>query len=555
MGGVDLHELFLRQEVRATPWIDFDEFDSVGRVLVSTADLLGAKNGSAGEAGLSFGWDGIKWALERVEVWKLRTCASWSSLPQAVEATHALAQCLWTDRAASNARIRPADSEEEEDSGGARPAPPPLPPTALSHLYGMAITRTVNGLTDTLQQSRAYASSVLHLSQLLGIPGWIVDVRHRSTHNQMPSIVVLRSAAATLIRYLDQVYWSPIRNNRNVAVSQALRLIAMAEPSQPDAAAPSAQTRKQHGICITQVEHKGTDDDSDTLGLSNHSVLGTCYNHFGVLSEGKKRTKKARKAKANESGRSEGAEPRASGAEPTAIRSLPTWNDIPLDVSYQVLSDHVSQFCRSSAAAPPPSPGSAAHDVPFELVAYANMSRTFPGLARAVVRRLREKAESDRLPCSSGDGSPSSSSSSSLFTRSWIAYLLGLAQDGIEEPRNLGHVSRFQATKAFSIGASDARSAEAGASTGSAELGAGAMRVALTLEEMEDLLHKKDQGTEHNSAGGSTRDDDATAAIGSPGHHQPPAIVAESGARWALCENWEPCSIGSCVADSHRPSL
>lgn len=77
----------------------------------------------------------------------------------------------------------------------------------LQLLYSMVITRAVNGLVDGGQQG-VYALSVLSLAEKIGLPGWIVEIRHDSTHNQLPALPVLRSAAHHLMRWYDENYWT-----------------------------------------------------------------------------------------------------------------------------------------------------------------------------------------------------------------------------------------------------------------------------------------------------------------------------------------------------------
>ncbi|KAI9911111.1 hypothetical protein PsorP6_008811 [Peronosclerospora sorghi] len=76
----------------------------------------------------------------------------------------------------------------------------------LSLLYANIIVRCVNGLVDSSQKG-AYALAVSTLAQRIGIPLWIVDLRHESTHNQLPSLSVLRFAARHLLAWLQVNYW------------------------------------------------------------------------------------------------------------------------------------------------------------------------------------------------------------------------------------------------------------------------------------------------------------------------------------------------------------
>lgn len=74
--------------------------------------------------------------------------------------------------------------------------------------YSMVITRTVNGLVDPAQQGY-YADSVSTLAGRIGLPQWLVELRHDATHNQLPSLSLLRAAAAHLLSWLDNNYWTP----------------------------------------------------------------------------------------------------------------------------------------------------------------------------------------------------------------------------------------------------------------------------------------------------------------------------------------------------------
>lgn len=60
--------------------------------------------------------------------------------------------------------------------------------------YAASIIRLVNGLVDPLQLG-AYARSIASIAQQLGLPAWLVELRHAATHEDLPSLEVLRDAA------------------------------------------------------------------------------------------------------------------------------------------------------------------------------------------------------------------------------------------------------------------------------------------------------------------------------------------------------------------------
>ena len=64
---------------------------------------------------------------------------------------------------------------------------------SLRQNYAMAIIRVVNGLVDPLQ-SGAYARSIAAIATQLGLPLWLVELRHAATHEDLPSLELLREA-------------------------------------------------------------------------------------------------------------------------------------------------------------------------------------------------------------------------------------------------------------------------------------------------------------------------------------------------------------------------
>jgi ribosomal biogenesis protein LAS1 len=52
----------------------------------------------------------------------------------------------------------------------------------------------VNGLVDPLQVG-TYARSIASIATQLGLPLWLVEMRHAATHEDLPSLALLRDAA------------------------------------------------------------------------------------------------------------------------------------------------------------------------------------------------------------------------------------------------------------------------------------------------------------------------------------------------------------------------
>lgn len=84
--------------------------------------------------------------------------------------------------------------------------PATRPANELRLMYSMTIVRMVNGLVEVGQKGK-FAHSVLGLAGRLGLPRVLVDMRHTATHDALPSLPSLRTAAALALEWLDKNYW------------------------------------------------------------------------------------------------------------------------------------------------------------------------------------------------------------------------------------------------------------------------------------------------------------------------------------------------------------
>lgn len=69
---------------------------------------------------------------------------------------------------------------------------------ALRQSYSLALIRVVNGLVDPLQQG-TYARPIASIAAQIGLPLWLVELRHASTHEELPSLELLREGAREVI--------------------------------------------------------------------------------------------------------------------------------------------------------------------------------------------------------------------------------------------------------------------------------------------------------------------------------------------------------------------
>ncbi|EUC67296.1 Las1-domain protein [Rhizoctonia solani AG-3 Rhs1AP] len=86
--------------------------------------------------------------------------------------------------------------------------------STLCQVYALALIRFVNGLVDPLQQG-VFAKPIYSLAAQIRLPSWIVELRHRSTHEDLPSIEVLREATNQSMQWLLNRYFLPTLSPSN----------------------------------------------------------------------------------------------------------------------------------------------------------------------------------------------------------------------------------------------------------------------------------------------------------------------------------------------------
>ena len=102
------------------------------------------------------------------------------SCPFAIEATSQLAAVLLSDFKAQFAERQ----------------------TTIRLAYSMAIVRFVNGVVDE-QQTGMFAESVATLAARIGLPVWLVEIRHAATHQECPTNETLRMATVEVSNGTD----------------------------------------------------------------------------------------------------------------------------------------------------------------------------------------------------------------------------------------------------------------------------------------------------------------------------------------------------------------
>jgi hypothetical protein len=116
-------------------------------------------------------------ALDRIQAWRSR-----AKVPLAVQATFDFVDIQLLDY----------DKIVSDD--------------ALRLLYSMAMIRFVNGILD--QEQGLAVKSMMGLAESMGLPTWFVEIRHSATHDQLPLLELLRTAANQALDWIYRHYWS-----------------------------------------------------------------------------------------------------------------------------------------------------------------------------------------------------------------------------------------------------------------------------------------------------------------------------------------------------------
>ncbi|CAJ0823431.1 13343_t:CDS:2, partial [Entrophospora sp. SA101] len=82
----------------------------------------------------------------------------------------------------------------------------------------------VNGLVDPIQQNY-YAISISTLAGQLNLPLWFVELRHASTHQDLPSLNVLRNASKQALKWLSDNYWTSQKPLKSTHIDEITKLI------------------------------------------------------------------------------------------------------------------------------------------------------------------------------------------------------------------------------------------------------------------------------------------------------------------------------------------
>ncbi|KAI1098522.1 Las1-domain-containing protein [Jackrogersella minutella] len=122
-------------------------------------------------------------AVSRVSMWMQR-----GGCPHLVESTAMLMAAILSDLQETRARANSSSY-------------------ALRAAYSAAFSRFVTGLLDS-QQDKQRKMSMYTVAKTIGLPATFVELRHQATHEQLPSLSKLRTAARKALAWIWDYYWS-----------------------------------------------------------------------------------------------------------------------------------------------------------------------------------------------------------------------------------------------------------------------------------------------------------------------------------------------------------
>lgn len=514
----------------SVPWIDRWEFRCVGEALLSAAYLTPSTPRhmfDQPENALS-----LEEALRRVDDWKMNSS---QPLPASVEATGSIALAIWREAESGKRGVPPLQSE-------------------IRMIYATAIIRTINGLADPFQQNRTFASSIAQICLQIGVPLWLVDIRHEATHNQLPSLSVLRTAAVTLLKYLRSAYWDPPDTNKEEAET-ALNVDTSVRGD------------------LFDFGEESPDDIVKSNRLNEQSRLGTNKNMFSALADEKKKSKRKDRDAAKEE--EEKAKKKALRPPSYFVQRL-TCLSIPLDVSWNALLEYLlldSELQQKKNRLGRLVPDSTTEfPVTYKSIVklrqqfkclLSGLGKKWPGFIVSLLIALI-----DQIITIEGRSASAPQHRTVHFLESWVQYLISneffaacgfstqsLNEDGEESPApfrllqsynyplngicdrlesacSLGKASMHPSTqklKNLFLGIlGDQRMRDFGLATARDIHQSGESTISLTLDEMEQFLSDHDLPKSDITISGAVDKNEEK--------NQP---------NWRKCRCWDPCSIGS----------
>ncbi|KAI7769011.1 hypothetical protein LZL87_000558 [Fusarium oxysporum] len=174
-------------------------------------------------------------AVARVSMWMQR-----GNCPHMVESTALLMAAMLSDKEA-------AAGENAASSA-----------YAIRAAYSAAFSRFVTGLLDG-HQDKQRKQSMYSIAKTIGLPATFVELRHQSTHEQLPSLAKLRTAAKKALLWIWDYYWKQLGEDNSDACRKAvLRYLSEGDESKLAALFQEFERWPPERVLKTVQEVKGS---------------------------------------------------------------------------------------------------------------------------------------------------------------------------------------------------------------------------------------------------------------------------------------------------------
>ncbi|MCL7036543.1 hypothetical protein MKW94_014562 [Papaver nudicaule] len=156
--------------LRLVPWLTWNDWNWVRESLFSSSR------------------ESINAALRKISGWRGRGC-----LPIAIEVTASIIEIQLKDPF-----FKLCDEAVDSDE-------------VLSMLHCMSIVRLVNGVIEKTRKKTEV--SIAEAANAIGIPRMLIDIRHESSHRNLPSLNMVRLASVKALDWLKSYYWESQKNS------------------------------------------------------------------------------------------------------------------------------------------------------------------------------------------------------------------------------------------------------------------------------------------------------------------------------------------------------
>ncbi|KAF5650369.1 Las1 [Fusarium tjaetaba] len=174
-------------------------------------------------------------AVARVSMWMQR-----GNCPHMVESTALLMAAMLSDKEA-------AAGENAASSA-----------YAIRAAYSAAFSRFVTGLLDG-HQDKQRKQSMYSIAKTIGLPATFVELRHQSTHEQLPSLAKLRTAAKKALLWIWEYYWKQLgEDNSDACRKTVLRYLSEGDESKLAALFQEFERWPPERVLKTVQEVKGS---------------------------------------------------------------------------------------------------------------------------------------------------------------------------------------------------------------------------------------------------------------------------------------------------------